>query len=150
MRWSTNVNQVHEMDAFVGDLVDALSEREERTVLVLYGDHLPALGLEGDDMESASLYRTEYIIWDNFGLEKEDEDLAAYQLSAAVLGRLGNHHRGDERLPPDLPGGAHLPEGSADAGVRRPSTALVGSTRRRGAMGLPTWRWAWCPSASPA
>ena len=83
------VNQVHEMDVFVGDLVDALSEREERTVLVLYGDHLPALGLEGDDMESASLYRTEYIIWDNFGLEKEDEDLAAYQLSAAVLGRLG-------------------------------------------------------------
>ena len=40
-------------------------------------------------MESSSLYRTEYIIWDNFGLEQQDEPLAAYQLSAAVLGRLG-------------------------------------------------------------
>ena len=40
-------------------------------------------------MESSSLYRTEYIIWDNFGLEQQDEPLAAYQLSATVLGRLG-------------------------------------------------------------
>ena len=83
------VNQVHEMDAFVGKLVEALSQREERTVLVLYGDHLPALNLEASDMVSRSLYRTEYIIWDNFGLTEQDENLAAYQLSAAVLGRLG-------------------------------------------------------------
>ena len=83
------VNQTHEMDAFVGSLVKALSQREEKTVLVLYGDHLPALGLDAADMESGSLYRTEYIIWDNFGLEQRDEDLAAYQLSASVLGRLG-------------------------------------------------------------
>ncbi len=58
-------------------------------MLVLYGDHLPALGLDAADMESGSLYRTEYIIWDNFGLEQRDEALAAYQLSASVLGRLG-------------------------------------------------------------
>ena len=83
------VNQAHEMDAFVGELVKELSQREEKTVLVLYGDHLPALDLDAADMESSSLYRTEYIIWDNFGLEQRDENLAAYQLSAAVLGRLG-------------------------------------------------------------
>ena len=83
------VNQVHEMDAFVGELIEELSQRDERTVLVLYGDHLPALNLEAEDMESSSLYRTEYIIWDNFGLEQQDEPLAAYQLSATVLGRLG-------------------------------------------------------------
>ena len=83
------VNQVHEMDAFVGELIEELSQRDERTVLVLYGDHLPALNLEAEDMESSSLYRTEYIIWDNFGLEQQDEPLAAYQLSAAVLERLG-------------------------------------------------------------
>ena len=51
-------------------------------MLVLYGDHLPALGLEAENMESSSLYRTEYIIWDNFGLEQQDEPLAAYQLYA--------------------------------------------------------------------
>ena len=83
------VNQVHEMDAFVGALVEALSQREEKTVLVLYGDHLPALDLDAADMDASSLYRTEYLIWDNFGLEQQNENLAAYQLSAAVLGRLG-------------------------------------------------------------
>ena len=90
-RWALEyyVNQIHEMDAFVGDLIRELETRDERTVLVLYGDHLPALGLEAENMESSSLYRTEYITWDNFGLEQQDEPLAAYQLSAAVLGRLG-------------------------------------------------------------
>ena len=83
------VNQVREMDVFIGNLVDSLSKREEKTVLVLYGDHLPALNLEASDMASSTLYRTEYIIWDNFGLAKEDEDLAAYQLSSAVMERLG-------------------------------------------------------------
>lgn len=81
-------NQVYEMDAFVGQLVRALSSREEKTVLVLYGDHLPSLGLEDTDMASGSLYRTRYIVWDNFGLERREEDLAAYQLFASVLGRL--------------------------------------------------------------
>lgn len=76
------------MDAFIGALTDALEQREERSVLVLYGDHLPALGLEASDMESGTLFSTEYIIWDNFGLEKQDQDLAAYQLTSEVLGRL--------------------------------------------------------------
>jgi phosphoglycerol transferase MdoB-like AlkP superfamily enzyme len=83
------VNQIHEMDAFIGELVAALEERGEKTVLVLYGDHLPALGLEAEDMQSSSLYRTRYVVWNNFGLEKEDDDLAAYQLTASVLERLG-------------------------------------------------------------
>ena len=82
------VNQLREMDQFIGELVQALSQRKEKTILVLYGDHLPALGLEGADMQSGTLFRTGYVIWDNFGLELLNEDLAAYQLSAAVLGRL--------------------------------------------------------------
>ena len=83
------VNQIREMDQFVGDLVEELEQREEKTILVLYGDHLPALGLESADMNSGTLFRTGYVIWDNFGLDVQNEDLAAYQLSAAVLGRLG-------------------------------------------------------------
>lgn len=83
------VNQIHEMDQFVADLTAALSQREEKTVLVLYGDHLPSLGLEHEDMKSGTLYRTRYVIWNNFGMEKEDEDLSAFQLSPVVLGRLG-------------------------------------------------------------
>ena len=83
------VNQIHEMDTFLGELIEALSQREEKTLLVLYGDHLPALDLENQDMASGSLYKTEYILWDNFGLRKQDDDLAAYQLSAAALSRIG-------------------------------------------------------------
>ncbi len=83
------VNQIREMDLFVGNLVNTLAKREEKTVLVLYGDHLPALNLRAEDMVSSTLYRTEYVIWDNLGLARVDQDLAAYQLSAAVLERLG-------------------------------------------------------------
>ena len=35
------------------------------------------------------IYQTEYFIWSNYGLEKKDIDLQAYQLSAAVFDRLG-------------------------------------------------------------
>ena len=83
------VNQVHEMDTFIGNLVKTLSARQEKTVLVLYGDHLPSLGLSQSEMASGSLFKTRYLIWNNFGLPKEDQDLYAYQLSASVLGKLG-------------------------------------------------------------
>ena len=83
------VNQIHEMDRFLASLTAALNRRAEKTALVLYGDHLPSLGLEPKDMESGTLYQTEYVIWDNFGLEQQDENLAAYQLSSMVLERLG-------------------------------------------------------------
>ncbi len=83
------VNQLREMDHFIQDLITELSSRDERTILVLYGDHLPALDLDAQDMASKSLYKTEYIIWDNFGLDKVDDDLPAYQLAAAALSRIG-------------------------------------------------------------
>jgi hypothetical protein len=83
------VNQIHEMDEFLQALTNRLADRGEKTVLVLYGDHLPSLGLEKHDMESGSLYKTRYIVWDNFGLQKEDKDVYAYQLSAAVMKQLG-------------------------------------------------------------
>ena len=83
------VNQIHEMDQFVEQLVNALSQREEKTVLVLYGDHLPSLNLRARDMASDSLFKTRYVVWNNFGLEENDQDVYAFQLSADVLGQLG-------------------------------------------------------------
>src|SRR5699024_10970763 len=49
-KWEYYVNQVHEMDQFVGQLIDALEENGEDTVLVMYGDHLPTMGLEVEDL----------------------------------------------------------------------------------------------------
>lgn len=89
-RWAYEyyANQVYEMDLFVKELTDALENYDEDVILIMYGDHLPALDMTEEDMKTGSLYQTEYIIWDNFGMEKEDEDIAAYELTAEVLDRL--------------------------------------------------------------
>ena len=89
--WEYYVNLVYEMDQFAGDLIRAVEEREEPTVVVFYGDHLPTMNLEAKDLKSRYLYNTNYVIWDNIGLEKEDGNLAAYQLVAEVLDRLDIH-----------------------------------------------------------
>jgi len=83
------VNQIHEMDEFIGNLVDRLEARDEKTILVLYGDHLPSLDFTKEEMKSGTIYQTEYIIWDNFGLKQKDEDLCAYQLFPKVLSKIG-------------------------------------------------------------
>lgn len=83
------VNQIHDMDKFIQELVDELSKRQEPTVLVMYGDHLPTLGLEASQLVNHSLFQTEYVIWDNMGLEVIDKSVTAYQLSATVLERIG-------------------------------------------------------------
>ncbi len=82
------VNQVHEMDLFVKELIESLEERGEKTVLVLYGDHLPAMNLSRTDMKSGSIYKTRYLIWDNIGLKREKKNMCSYELGSYVLGRL--------------------------------------------------------------
>ena len=81
-------NQVYEMDLFVKELTDTLENYDEDVILIMYGDHLPALDMTEDRMKNGSLYQTEYIIWDNFGMEKKDIDLYAYNITAEVLDRL--------------------------------------------------------------
>jgi phosphoglycerol transferase MdoB-like AlkP superfamily enzyme len=85
------VNQIHEMDEFVKSLTEELSKRGEPTVLVMYGDHLPTLGLEASQLVNHSLFQTEYVMWDNMGLDIVDKGVTAYQLSATVLDRVGIH-----------------------------------------------------------
>ena len=90
-RWEYYVNQVYEMDQFAGNLVKAIEERGEPSVVVFYGDHLPTMGLEAKDLKSKYLYNTNYVIWDNIGLKQEDKNLAAYQIMAEVFDRLDIH-----------------------------------------------------------
>lgn len=90
-QWEYYVNQVYEMDQFVGNLVKMMEERGEPTVIVFYGDHLPTMGLEAKDMKSRYLYNTNYVIWDNIGLEKEDRNIPAYQIMSDVMERIGLH-----------------------------------------------------------
>ena len=85
------VNQIHEMDQFVQALVDMLEGWDEDCILVMYGDHLPTLGIEDEMLDGADVFQTPYFIWDNMGLEKEDRDLEAYQMYAWVLNKLDIH-----------------------------------------------------------
>lgn len=90
-KWEYYVNQVYEMDQFVGDLIKAVEERNEPSVVVFYGDHLPTMGLKAEDLKSRYLYNTNYVIWDNIGLQKQDKNIPAYQLMSEVLNKLDIH-----------------------------------------------------------
>lgn len=84
------INQLHETDAFIGELMAMLEDFDEPTVLVLYGDHLPNLNIENEDVENGNILQTEYVIWSNYEkFPAEKKDLAAYQLSAEVIEMLG-------------------------------------------------------------
>ncbi|MBQ8993362.1 MAG: LTA synthase family protein [Turicibacter sp.] len=85
-------NEIYEMDQFIGELINALSLINEDTVLVMYGDHLPTLGIEDAELSNGDIFQTEYVVWNNFGLEKQDADIEAYQLGAHVLNQLDIHH----------------------------------------------------------
>lgn len=78
-------NQIFEMDEFLGQLVDSISARDEETVLVIYGDHFPSLKIESEDLKGRTIYQTDYIIWNNMGIDFGDEDLPAYQLNSKIL-----------------------------------------------------------------
>jgi len=83
------INQVGEMDAFLGKLIAILETRDRPTLLIAYGDHLPSIGLEDEDLLTENAYTTEYVTWNNFGLEKRDNRLRAYELSSEIMGWLG-------------------------------------------------------------
>ncbi len=84
------VSQLSGSDEFIGELTEYLKARREPTVVVFYGDHLPSIGLEDEDLASGTLYKTEYAVWYNYGvLEGEDEDLEAYRLGSRVFELIG-------------------------------------------------------------
>ncbi|MBR6503928.1 MAG: LTA synthase family protein [Firmicutes bacterium] len=86
------INQCYETDAFVKELTDTLDQFPEPTVVVFYGDHLPNTGMVEEDLiDGASIYDSEYIIWNNYGKKLEGRDLCTYQLSAHVTSSLGFH-----------------------------------------------------------
>ena len=51
-QWEYYVNMIHEVDDFIGDLISAVDRRGEDTIVVMFGDHLPTMGLSDSDMKS--------------------------------------------------------------------------------------------------
>lgn len=89
--WEYYVNMIHEVDQFIANLIDAVEKRGEKTMVVMFGDHLPTMGLTEADMASGDIFKTKYITWNNFGLPKKDADLTSYQLLANTTAQLGIH-----------------------------------------------------------
>ncbi len=90
-QWEYYVNMIHEMDQFINELVTMLENRDEKTIVVLFGDHLPTMGLSEEDMASGSIFKTKYVSWNNFGVEKKTSDITSYQLMAEILDQIGYH-----------------------------------------------------------
>lgn len=87
--WSYYVNRTHDEDEFIRKYIEALDSRGEDTLVIMFGDHLPTMGLNESEVSTGDLYQTKYFTWNNFGMEKQDKDLTTYQLVSEYLGRLG-------------------------------------------------------------
>ena len=88
------LNECHEMDTFIGNLIAAIEESGEPTVMIIYGDHIPALDVKEENYKQPDLYSTRYVIWDNIGLAKKDADIHSYQSGAILLEDAGLEHEG--------------------------------------------------------
>ena len=62
-QWEYYCNEIHEMDNFVKELTDALADYPEDVILVMYGDHLPTMGLTVEDLKNKYLFQTQYVMW---------------------------------------------------------------------------------------
>lgn len=82
------VQQTYEMDIFIGELIDVLSNYGEKTVVVMYGDHLPSLEITNERLINGDIYQTEYVVWSNFEIKDENRNLEAYQLGSHVMNML--------------------------------------------------------------
>lgn len=79
-------DQTREMDKFIGSLVKALKKRKEETILVMYGDHLPSLGITAENLKNKNVYQTQYVIWSNFDNDYyKNKKVKAYQLESRIL-----------------------------------------------------------------
>lgn len=82
------INQIYEMDLMIADLIEKLDATGEEYVLVLYGDHLPTLDITEEQLPNSTLFQTEYIMVNNIGIESEDEDIYAYEITRKLIDAL--------------------------------------------------------------
>lgn len=83
------LEQLHEEDQFIKELLDVIQNYSEPTIVVLYGDHLPSFPIEDIDLDNGNKFTTEYVMWSNYPMETIKKDVYAYQLNAYIMGRLG-------------------------------------------------------------
>ncbi len=90
------VNIIKQVDEFIVNLMNALNETNEDYVLVLYSDHLPALGKAQSTFEKTlnknDFFKTPYIILKSPNIKEinlGDEPIHAYEFTHKILKELG-------------------------------------------------------------
>ena len=83
------VNRIPAVDSFLGEVLAELSDYDEPVVVVVYGDHLPGVGLTPEMLNNGDFYASRYVIWNNYGADFTASDMQAYRLSAELLRQLG-------------------------------------------------------------
>lgn len=91
-----------EVDKELQRLISELEARGEKTMVVIFGDHLPLLGddyqvyresnyINGDNSygDYLKIYSTPYVIWDNFTEDKQDYDIDSSLLGPIITERAG-------------------------------------------------------------
>lgn len=79
-------NQLYQTDRFIADLISAVENTGEDTVIVFYGDHIPNIGMKEDWVpDGMTLFDTEYIVWRSDDEAAPDKNITSYQLSAEIL-----------------------------------------------------------------
>ena len=83
------INQLYEEDKWLADLTAALQKYHEPIMLIIYGDHMPALNFTEEMLRDKSIYQTEYVIWTNYSSKVNNRELSSYNLMSAALSETG-------------------------------------------------------------
>lgn len=91
-----------EIDKELQRLVEEVNKRNEKTIIVLFGDHLPLLGNNYQVYQEANyyndkktyeeylkMYTTPVLIWDNFSDRQDDLNIGSTMLTPMILERAG-------------------------------------------------------------
>ncbi len=82
------INEIHEEDVWLGEIINELSKYPEPVMAVIYGDHMPTMNSPDDILNEDDIYSTEYIIWTNYNTPRVNRKLETYNLLAAAFDKL--------------------------------------------------------------
>lgn len=92
------VNLLKGTDDFIGKVIENVDKREEDTIVVFFSDHLPKLNILSSDDTYIDRYEAPYAIYSNFEIDRNKQNLEAYQLSTLMLGLAGAEYGPMESL----------------------------------------------------
>lgn len=85
------IDKLKGVDEYIGELVDYVKKSGEPTVIAMFGDHLPSLTVINENekvLDNDNKYLSDFFIWDNIGLPKEEVTIEANEFTTYILDKL--------------------------------------------------------------